>query len=253
MTTSRLGRGTRKDRIQLTRSELHSVRDAAAAGASPERLAAMLSALELEPAVHRLEHMAEDARRLADRLGKGGLTVTIEADDLRFDRRRWAPFWAAFVHTLRNAIDHGIEPPDERLAQGKSRAGCVALRAQHGRDGALIIEIADDGRGIDWEAVRTRVQALGRSATNESELQAELLEGGFSTRTVATETSGRGVAACRDVCASLGGNITVETAPRRGTTFRFTFPFAAAMGGATAPPDPEGRPTGAGTPPRSWT
>ena len=162
-----LTRAVPEDRIELTRPELHSVRDAAAAGASPERLAAMLSALELEPAAHRLEHLAEDARRLADRLGKGGLTVTIEADDLRFDRRRWAPFWAAFVHMLRNAIDHGIEPPDERLAQGKSRAGCVALRAQRGRDGVLVIEIADDGRGIDWQAIRTRVQALGRSATTE--------------------------------------------------------------------------------------
>jgi HPt (histidine-containing phosphotransfer) domain-containing protein len=251
-----LTRAVPDDRIELTRPELHSVRDAAAAGASPERLAAMLSALELEPAAHRLEHLAEDARRLADRLGKGGLTVTIEADDLRFDRRRWAPFWAAFVHMLRNAIDHGIEPPDERLAQGKSRAGCVALRAQQGRDGVIVIEIADDGRGIDWQAIRTRVQALGRSATTESELQTELLEGGFSTRTVATETSGRGagVAACRHVCASLGGNITVETVPRRGTTFRFTFPFAAAaMARMTAPPDPEGRPAGAGTLPRTWT
>ena len=222
-----LTRAIPEDRVELARAELQAVRDPAAAGASGEQIAAMLSILEHEPAVHRLEHMAADARRLAQRLGKDGLVVTVEAEELRFERRRWAPFWAALVHVVRNAIDHGVEPPDERVAAGKPRAGQLVLRALWAQDrGAVIIEISDDGRGIDWDAVRERARALGGDTGDEAALARALLTGGISTKAVATETSGRGagVAACHDSCMELGGQITIESKRHRGTTFRFTFP-----------------------------
>jgi len=216
------------DRLELTRGDLESVRAALAAGESAEAVIDRLWALEQEPAGHRLERVAEDARVLARRLGRDGLTVTVESDDLRFERKRWAPFWSAFIHVLRNAIDHGIEPPDERVARGKPRAGRLSLRAGHSGD-EVAIEIGDDGRGIDWQAVRARAQDLGRPADSEAKLLEELFTGGISTRQAVSEISGRGagMSACKAACDALGGQISVATQLGQGTTFRFTFPTEA--------------------------
>jgi len=161
-------------------------------------------------------------------LAPGGVRRPAPADDLRFDRRRWAPFWSAFIHVLRNAIDHGIEPPDEREALGKPRAGRLALRAGHAGD-QVVIEIGDDGRGIDWKAVSARAQDLGRPADSEEQLRDALFSGGISTREAVSEISGRGagMAACKAACDALGGRIQVATQIGQGTTFRFIFPVGA--------------------------
>jgi two-component system chemotaxis sensor kinase CheA len=226
---ARVGKFTQavtEDRLELTRGDLQSVRTALAAGETAEEIIDRLWALEQEPARDRLERVAEDARALAQRLGREGLMVTTEADDLRFDRERWAPFWSAFIHVLRNAIDHGIEPPDEREARGKPAAGRLVLRASRSGD-QVAIEIADDGRGIDWQAVRARAQDLGRPADSESQLLEALFTGGISTREAVSEISGRGagMAACKAACDALGGQIRVATQLGQGTTFQFTFPI----------------------------
>jgi len=145
--------------------------------------------------------------------------------DLRFDRRRWAPFWAAFVHMLRNAVDHGIESSEERVAAGKPPAGRLALRARQTTDD-LVIEISDDGRGIDWEGVRDKAEALGLRTQNEADLVQALLRGGVSTKLTPTEISGRGagVSACAQACEALGGEMSLESVRGKGATFHFRFP-----------------------------
>jgi two-component system chemotaxis sensor kinase CheA len=222
-----------QDRIELTRADLQSVREGIAAGKTGEELLHSLRRLELEPASHRLERMADDARSLAGRLNKADLVVTIEAEDIRFERKRWAPFWGAFVHMLRNAIDHGVETAEERLASGKPRAGHLALRARQS-GGQVIIEISDDGRGIDWAAVRARVHELGREAKTETELLAALWQGGVSTKSSTTETSGRGagLSACHDACSTMGGALSVISTPGQGTTFQFRIPADDSLAGA---------------------
>ncbi len=172
-----------------------------------------------------MARLAEDARALAHRLGKGDVEITIECDDLRFDRRRWAPFWAAFVHMLRNAVDHGIESSEERSAAGKPPAGRLELRARQ-TNVDLLIEISDDGQGVDWDGVRGKAHALGLRTQTEADLVQALLGGGVSTKLAPTEISGRGagVSACAHACEELGGQMSLESVRGKGATFRFRFP-----------------------------
>jgi signal transduction histidine kinase len=237
------------DRVELSRAELQAIREEIAAGerfTDPQAILARLDRLEREPAARRLDRVADDARRLARRLGKEELVVTVESDDIRLDRRRWASFWSGFVHMLRNALDHGLESPEERVATGKARAGRLSLRARQ-IDDQVVIEIGDDGRGIDWDAVRERARQLGRPARSQAELLEALLEGGLSTKIAATEMSGRGtgVSACRSACAALGGDLSVSTARGHGTTFRFTIPLDDA---APRPSATSGTPAAPATP-----
>jgi two-component system chemotaxis sensor kinase CheA len=183
----------------------------------------------LEPARARLARIAEQATALAERLGKAPLQVDIQANDVRVERERWGDFWAACVHVIRNAVDHGVETPEEREALGKRVPARLRLTTAVS-GGRFLIEFADDGRGIDWSAARAAAEARGLPARTQADLTAALFADGLSTRREATELSGRGVglAAVRDACTKLGGTIEVESAPRQGTTFRFIWPASAA-------------------------
>jgi chemotaxis protein histidine kinase CheA len=216
---------TAPDRIELARADLRAISDAVASGRDKGELLQMLRRLDLEPAGHRLERLADDARALGVRLGKAELQVKTEADDIRFDRKRWAPFWSACVHLLRNAVDHGIESAEERLAAGKPAAGQLTLSARQ-VEGEVLIAVHDDGRGVDWEGVRIKARSLGHDVHTESDLLKVLLQGGVSTKVTATEISGRGagVSACGRACSALGGRMSVSTKAGQGTTFRFHFP-----------------------------
>ncbi len=213
------------DRIEVARADLQAIHVAVEAGRSHAELMHLLQRVDHEPVSQRLARLAEDARALARRMGKGDLDITIECDDLRFDRRRWVPFWAAFVHMLRNAVDHGIESSEERLAAGKPPAGRLALRARQ-TEADLVIEISDDGRGVDWEGVRGKAKAMGLPTQTEADLVQALLAGGVSTKQAPTEISGRGagVSACAYACEALGGQTSLESVRGEGTTFRFRFP-----------------------------
>ena len=224
--------GERTDRVvEVERAEL----DAALAEASPHpSLSARLRRWRDEPVGQRLARLAEAAQPLARRLGKPDLQVDVDADGVALDPERWAPFWAALVHAVRNAIDHGIEPPAEREARGKPAHGRLSLRCRHDA-GAVVLEIADDGRGIDWDALAARAAAAGHSTTDRAALVAALFTDGVSTRDEVTEVSGRGVglAAVRAATTALGGTVTVDSQPGAGTSFTFRFPHRR---GATSPP-----------------
>ncbi len=216
---------TATDRIDLSRADLRAISDAIESGRDKTEVLRMLRRMDLEPAGHRLDRLANDARALSVRVGKVDLQVETEADDIRFDRKRWAPFWSAYVHLLRNAVDHGIESAEERLAAGKPQGGQLTLSARR-VDGEVVIAASDDGRGLDWEAVRRKARSLGHDAETEAELLHVLLQGGVSTKEAANEISGRGagVSACGRACSALGGRISLSTTPGQGTTFRFHFP-----------------------------
>ncbi len=183
-----------------------------------------------EPTLRRLERMGEQARALATRLGKAPLEIHIDDHGLRLDAERWAPFWSALVHAVRNAVDHGIEPADERLAAGKPERGTIVLRTVDGPVG-VVVELADDGRGIDWDAVAARAAELGLPSASRTERIAALFADGLSSRSEASEISGRGVGmgALRAAAASLGGVIEVASTPGQGTTLTFTIPHAMAF------------------------
>ncbi len=187
-------------------------------------LLAMVNALKLESTDRRLEHFGEQALRIAGRLDKN-LDIKLDSGCLRVDPKRWAPFWSAFVHAVRNAVDHGIESPDERAATGKKPHGSIEL-ATRLREDDFVISITDDGRGVDWARVKTRALKLGLPTDGENALRDALFCDGVSTADRITDLSGRGLGmgALREATQSLGGTVEVTTSPGAGTKLSMVFP-----------------------------
>jgi two-component system, chemotaxis family, sensor kinase CheA len=186
----------------------------------------------------QFRRLGDYAEQLAERLSRGRLVIEVRGGELRMPDE-FADFWDVAVHVVRNAVDHGIEAPEEREALGKG-PGTVRFSAEV-VSGRSVIEIRDDGRGIDWERIRELAHARGLVAESERDLLNALLTDGLSTSESVSEISGRGVGmgSVRKVCANLGIAIHVESNPGEGTMFRFTFPKSVASagfqtGGATA-------------------
>jgi chemosensory pili system protein ChpA (sensor histidine kinase/response regulator) len=135
------------------------------------------------------------------------------------------------MHLVRNAFDHGIEDPTTRQAQGKPRSAVIEIKAAH-RGNQTIISVSDDGNGINLNKIRARAEAMGLdagllAAASEDELLSLIFEPGFSTADKVTALSGRGVGmdVVRNNLKLIRGDIRVDTAPGRGTTFTLTVPF----------------------------
>lgn len=139
-----------------------------------------------------------------------------------------------FEHILRNAVVHGIESPDERELAGKPATGNIFVNLR--RDGSeAVVEIADDGRGLDFGAIRRKAAALGfiesGTAVSDEEAARFILRPGFSTADRLTQAAGRGIG--MDVVSSevakLGGSLHIDSVPGRGTTFTVRLPFTLAV------------------------
>lgn len=223
---SLLDRGNRH-RMEVDEADYRAALDAIARGESHADLAAQLTRWRMEPIGRRLAKVREQARRIATRLGKTDLRVEVEGEDVQIDPERWAPLWGSFVHLIRNAIDHGIEASDERIARGKAPAGRLVIRATED-DHETRLELRDDGRGIDWQAVAARGRDLGVSAKSRESLVEALFADGLSTRIEVGEFSGRGVGlgAVRAATVAAGGTMTIDSEPGQGTTIRFSIPRA---------------------------
>jgi two-component system chemotaxis sensor kinase CheA len=218
----------RRDVIEIDEAQyaalVASVRETPGAASTLWRL----RELRLEPSRRRLRHFAEQAQRIAERLEKPGLQVHVEDHEVRLDARRWKGFWSAYVHAIRNAIDHGIESPEDRVALGKAPHGQLWLRTWVDA-GRVVIEVEDDGRGVDWDRVRDKARAMGLAAETLDDLQRALFEDRFSTSTEVSELSGRGVGmgALREATRALGGDLTVRSTYGAGTTVCMEFPLSA--------------------------
>ena len=140
------------------------------------------------------------------------------------------------THLVRNAVSHGIEPPEERRKLGKTPRGVVKLNAYH-QGNQVVVEVSDDGRGIDAQKIRAKAIDLGLTTLEESArlTDSEILDfifaPGFSTAEEVTEVSGRGVGmdVVQSVLHRLKGSISVETRPGQGTTFRLKLPLTLAI------------------------
>jgi two-component system chemotaxis sensor kinase CheA len=183
---------------------------------------------QLEPAHKALSRLADQARSLARRLGKGELELDVGGQDVRLDPQQWAPFFNELVHVVRNAVDHGLESTSERMAMGKPASGSLVLKARVDGD-TLTFEITDDGRGIDWAAIADRAQELGLPHGNHADLLQALCADGLTTRGTASELSGRGVgmASFNQRVKALQGRLEVRSAKGVGTSWfvRFRWPM----------------------------
>lgn len=184
-------------------------------------IAELLHGLSLEPASAPLARAAGYAQAIARELGKD---VVVEADGegIQLPPAGWAGVWATLPHVVRNAVDHGIEPSDVRVASGKSGAGHVRI-ALSSADGRLELCVADDGGGVDWARVAEKLP-LGELPTYD-QLEEALFMDGFSTREEATEWSGRGVGlgAFREAVRAVGGDVQVRSRLGQGTTVTASF------------------------------
>jgi two-component system chemotaxis sensor kinase CheA len=185
---------------------------------------------QLEPAHKALSRLGEQAKSLGRRLGKGDIEVDVGGQDVRLDPQHWAPFFADLVHVIRNAVDHGLELPGERLSLGKPAHGSLQLKAKVDSD-QLTFEVTDDGRGIDWGAIAERAKQLGLPHANQAQLLDALCADGVTTRGSASDISGRGVgmASFRERVRALSGRMEVRSAKGVGTSWfvRFKWPVQA--------------------------
>ncbi len=195
-------------------------------GRSLEAMQRELLEARMVPLGQVLARVADEARALSRKLGRE-VHVVVTGADTAVDKLIVEELGAPLMHLVRNAIDHGIEAPEARVARSKPAEGTVAINAwQSG--GRVVVEVEDDGAGVDPERVARRAVALGMlSAESARALDARaamdlLFRPGFTTRDEATDTSGRGVGldVVRAVLARLGG--VVDLASERGAYTRFT-------------------------------
>ncbi|HET7540386.1 MAG TPA: ATP-binding protein [Polyangiaceae bacterium] len=216
--------GSRKDQLQLGREEFFALLARARTGMPQRELLLELEGWALEPVERRFDRLRRQAVALARRLGKAEPNVVIDSGGVRCNAPLWTGYWAAMVHVIRNAVDHGVESAASRAAAGKPAAGQLVLRAR--RSGTkLEFSVADDGPGIDWEKVRLKATRMGLPHDTQAELVDVLFADGFTTSEHVTDLSGRGVglSALRQSVRDLHGAIAVDSTLTRGTTFRFTF------------------------------
>ncbi|MEP6148826.1 MAG: chemotaxis protein CheW, partial [Nisaea sp.] len=182
-----------------------------------------------------LGRMPRLVRDLARSLGKQ-VDLDIEDGDIQIDKSMVDALMEPLVHMIRNAMDHGIESPEERQNLGKSQKAILTLKATQSGNVAQIM-IADDGRGLN--TTRIKAKAMERNLVSdqdaarmsEREIQRLIFAPGFSTASAITETSGRGVG--MDVVLTtirrLGGSIDIDSVEGEGTKFYLSFPVSAAL------------------------
>lgn len=224
--SARMLLGTRSTTVEIDDTQFQALESAARSGETAAKLLRIIASLKLEGTAKRLEHFQRQAEQIAERLGKGQVRVEIEDNGVRLDPQRWAGFWSAFVHAVRNALDHGIEPEEDRAATGKTTFGTLILRTVE-RDEHLVVEIIDDGRGIDWQKVALRASLAGLSTATREDLEHALFVDGVSTAASVTDVSGRGVGmgALLDATKAMGGQLSVRSESQRGTALQFSFPL----------------------------
>lgn len=160
--------------------------------------------------------------------------LEIDVDGAELDTTLVEHLRGALTHMIRNAIDHGIETPEVRTKAGKEPGAVLRLSA-HQEGGTIVIQVADDGSGLDRARIGQRAKALGLcdtpSALNDQELCDLIFEPGFSTAVEVTELSGRGIGldVVRRNIDALRGSVSVHSVPGKGTTFSIQLPLTLAI------------------------
>jgi two-component system chemotaxis sensor kinase CheA len=214
--------------VEVEKEELERLAEELGRGLPAAQAVERLRSWRCEPVAGSLDRLARHACALAARLGKGELDVVVEAADLRLDADRWRPLWSELVHVVNNAVDHGLETADQRQAAGKSRRATLRLAARL-QEQTLVIEVEDDGRGIDWDAIKRAAAPLGLPRETSGDLTAALLAFGVSSRATLGMVSGRGVgmSAVAARARELQGEVQISSRSGRGTCVRLSFPLPA--------------------------
>ncbi len=190
----------------------------------------MIRAQPVKPLFQRMSRIAREAAPL---VGKEVRFLT-EGETTEVDRTVIERLADPLTHMVRNAVDHGIEAPEARIAAGKAAQGSVRLSASH-RGGRVVIEIADDGAGIDRARVLEKARGRGlverEAQLSDGEIDNLLFLPGFSTAPAISDLSGRGVGmdVVRTAIQALGGRIAIASRPGEGTSFTISLPLTLAV------------------------
>jgi two-component system chemotaxis sensor kinase CheA len=189
--------------------------------------------MRMVPIRQTFQKMSRLARDLSRKFDKP-CTLVLAGEETELDRKVVELITDPLMHMVRNAIDHGIEPAAKRLAAGKSAGAELRLRALH-RAGFIVVEIADDGAGLDTDQILAKGIAQGMVAEgaqlSAAEIHQLIFQPGFSTATHVTELSGRGVGmdVVRRNIEALRGRIDIQTVRGEGTTFSIQLPLTLAI------------------------
>jgi len=225
----------RHDVVEVPVEDLDRLDQEIRSGLNGPRLAERLSSWRLEPAERPLAGLAHHARALAARIGKGPIEVIVDGGGVRLPARAWAGLWSDLVHVISNAIDHGLESPAVRQSAGKPAVATLKLSTRL-IDRRIVIEIEDDGAGIDWAAIRNAASRRGLPHDTQEDLIRAMFAPDVSTRSEVTTVSGRGIglAAVQSQMEALGGTTQVRSRPGEGACFTFMFPVPE-IGGVRGP------------------
>jgi len=189
-----------------------------------------LTKVRMRPLSDLVAHFPRALREMSLQYGKA-VELKVRGGSTLIDRGMLEKLKEPLLHLLRNAFDHGIEPPAIRRQLGKPEKGIIEITASH-RGNQTIITISDDGSGIDLEKIRAKVKELGISSEDllrgsDRDLLNLIFEPGFTTTTEITDLSGRGVGmdVVRTNLREIRGEIEVNTKPGKGATFTITVPF----------------------------
>ena len=162
------------------------------------------------------------------------VALRIEGEETELDKSVVERMADPLTHLVRNAIDHGIEPAAERVNAGKPPSGTIGLKARH-QGGSVVLEVSDDGRGLDRDRILAKARAGGLAAVDEDPADEQvfsyIFEPGFSTAATVSDISGRGVGmdVVKKSVESLNGAIGIQSEPGRGVTFRIQLPLTLAI------------------------
>ncbi|MEE9936588.1 MAG: chemotaxis protein CheA [Deltaproteobacteria bacterium] len=191
------------------------------------------TSLRMIPIKQTFQRMSRLVRDLAKNSGKG-IAVELVGEETEIDRNMVDEIYNPLVHMIRNSVDHGIETPEERIRAGKPEKGLITLKAYH-RGGNIVIEISDDGRGLDPKKIAAKAVKSGLvhpdDALSDAEIYRLIFLPGLSTAAKVTDVSGRGVGmdVVKRAVEKLRGKIEIESAAGEGTTFVTRFPLTLAI------------------------
>lgn len=191
--------------------------------------------MRMQPIFHIWDKFPRLVRDVSAECGKK-VRLLQEGSETELDRILLDSIRDPLIHLIRNSIDHSIESPEVRLEKGKSEIAYLVLRAAH-QNGTVIVEVIDDGAGVDYERVRQRAISRGlisvekAHALNHKELIDLIFLPGFSTRDTITNLSGRGVGmdVVKNNIENIGGSIEITSVPNEGTHVRLKIPLTLAI------------------------
>lgn len=190
-------------------------------------------AIRAQPVKPLFQRMSRIMREAAEDTGKK-VRLQVEGEGTEIDKTVIERLADPLTHMIRNAVDHGLEGPEARSATGKSEDGTIILRASH-RSGRVVIDIEDDGAGINRERVLSIAQEKGLVSEevklSETEIDNLLFMPGFSTAKEVSNLSGRGVGmdVVKRAIQSLGGRISIQSSPGEGSVFSISLPLTLAV------------------------